>query len=74
MGVARHRNMNLAIVSSHFIVPLICIGLIFDKTGYSAAGGSALLVFIHAVCLLTLDIRRKAQYRAKLFAMRRAKV
>jgi hypothetical protein len=53
---------------------MICIGLLFDKTGYFAMGGSALLVVVHAVCLITLDIRRKAAQRAKLFSMRRLKV
>jgi len=49
--------MNLAVVASHFLVPMICIGLLFDKTGYCASGGSALLIVTHAFCLIFVDIR-----------------
>ena len=74
MSYARHRHINLAIIASHFLVPMICIGLLFDKTGYFATGGLALLIIIHAICLLTLDIRQKASERARLFSLRRLKV
>ena len=54
------RNTGVAAMASHFLVVVVLIGLLFDKSGYIAVAATGLLIVIHVICLLTLDLRKKA--------------